>query len=159
MSSGYWSGRVCGEVPDLVLGEALRLGMHAERVVPGDDHVLRGVAPGCRLFEVGAELGGMARMTRDGVGRGAEVLLRHEVRVDVVVGERAVLVGARDAVDAEASLRVVVAERAPESRGLHEELEADLALEVVVVRRPPGSATTASAIPAPMWKAAVPAGQ
>ena len=109
--------------------------MDAELLVPRDDHVARGVAPGRCLLEVGAELGGVARMARDRVGRRAQVPLRDEVRVDVVVGDRAVLVRAGDAVDAEAALRVVVAERAPQPRRLDEQLEADLALEHVVVGR------------------------
>ena len=74
-------------------------------------------------------------MARDRVGGGAQVPLRQQVRVDVVVGDRAVLVGAGDAVDAEAALGVVVAERAPEPGRLDEQLEADLALEVLVVGR------------------------
>ena len=41
----------CLEVPALMLGEALRLGMDAELVVPGDDHVLRSIAPGGGLFQ------------------------------------------------------------------------------------------------------------
>jgi hypothetical protein len=45
----------------------------------------------------------------DGVGRREEVLLRHEVGVDVVVGDGAVLVRAGDAVDTEAAAGVVVA--------------------------------------------------
>ena len=101
---------------------------------------------------------GVSRVPRDGVGGRAQVLLRHQVRVDVVVGERAVLVGAGDAVDAEAPLGVVVAERAPQPRRLHEELEADFALEGLVVGRRL-VATTASAMSASMWNAAVPAGQ
>ena len=68
-------------------------------------------------------------MPGDGVCGGAEIPLGDEVRVDVVVGQRAVLVGAGDAVDAETTLRVVVAERAPEPCRLDEELEPDLALE------------------------------
>src|SRR5438046_2794794 len=67
------------------------------------------------------------------VGGGEHVPLREQVGEDVVVGDGAVLVGARDAVDAEAALRVVVAERAPESRRLDEQLEPDLELEDVVV--------------------------
>ena len=78
--------------------------MHPERLVPWHDHVLRGVSPGRRLFEVGAELGRTPRMERDRVGRRPKVLLRHQVRVDVVVRECAVLVGACDTVDAEPPL-------------------------------------------------------
>ena len=79
-------------------------------------------------------------MARDGVGGGAQVPLREQVRVDVVVGDRAVLVRPGDAVDAEAALRIVMAERAPQARRLDEQLEADLALEGVVVRSRRGSA-------------------
>jgi hypothetical protein len=57
-------------------------------------------------------LRGPLRVASNGVGRGEEVLLCEQVGVDVVVGERAVLVGPGDAVDAEAALPVVVAERA-----------------------------------------------
>ena len=57
-------------------------------------------------------------MAGDRVGGGVQVPLGEHVCVDVVVGDGAVLVGAGDAVDAEAALRVVVAERAPESRCL-----------------------------------------
>ena len=44
-------------------------------------------------------------MALDGVGRRPQVLLRHEVGVDVVVGDGAVLVGPGHAVDAEAARR------------------------------------------------------
>ena len=63
-------------------------------------------------------------MSCDRVRGGAEVPLREEIRVDVVVGDRAVLVGTGDPVDAEPPMRVVVAERAPEAGGLDEQLEA-----------------------------------
>ena len=72
-------------------------------------------------------------MALDRVGGRSQVPLRHQVRVDVVVGDRAVLVGAGDAVDAEPPGGVVVAERAPQPRGLDQQLEPDVALEVLVV--------------------------
>ena len=71
-------------------------------------------------------------MPCDGICGGPEILLGDEVRVDVVVGKGAVLVGACDAVDAETSLGVVVPERAPETRRLDQELEPDVVLELVV---------------------------
>ena len=55
--------------------------------------------------------------------RVAEVPRRHQVRVDVVVDDRGVLVRPGDAVDPEVARRVVVAERAPQPRGRHEQLE------------------------------------
>ena len=82
-----------------------------------------------------SELGGEARVASDRVRRGAKVLLREQVRVDVVVDDRAVLVRAGDAVDAEATLRIVMAERPPQARRLDEQLDADLAIERVVLRR------------------------
>ena len=65
-----------------------------------------------------------ARMALGDVGGGAQVALRQQVGVDVVVGDRAVLVGAGDAVDPEAPGGVVVAERAPQPSGLDQQLEA-----------------------------------
>ena len=112
-----------GEVPGLMVGEALRLRVDPEGLVPRDDHVLGRVPPCRRLLEVGTESGGVPRMAPDGLGRRAQVPLSHQVGVDVVVGDRAVLIGAGDAVDAEEALRVVVSERAPEARRLHEQLE------------------------------------
>src|SRR5581483_595897 len=69
-------------------------------------------------------------------GGTVEVLARHQIRIDVVVGERAVFVGPRDAVDAESAPQVVVPERAPEARRLDEDLEPDLALEALVAGDP-----------------------
>ena len=59
-------------------------------------------------------------------------MLRHQVRVDVVVLDRAVLVRAGDALDAELAVGVVLAERAPQAGGLDEDRQADLALEFLV---------------------------
>ena len=109
--------------------------MDPERLVPRDDHVAGGVAPGGRLLEVGTERRRVARVARDRVGGGAQVPLGQQVGVDVVVRDRAVLVRAGDAVDPEPALRVVVAERTPEPRRLDEQLEADLALERLVAGR------------------------
>ena len=87
-----------------------------------------------RLLGVDAE---SLRRARGGVRRAsaasAQVPLGHQVGVDVVVGDGAVLVGPGHAVDAEAAVGVVVAERAPQPRRLDEQLEADLALELLVV--------------------------
>jgi len=74
-------------------------------------------------------------MACDRVRGGTQVALREQVGVDVVVRDRAVLVGAGDAVDAEAPLRIVVPERAPEPRGLDQQLEPGLELERVVLGR------------------------
>jgi len=54
-------------------------------------------------------------MALGGVCRGVEIVLGHEVGVDVVVGHGGVLVGARYPVDAELAVGVVVAERTPQS--------------------------------------------
>ena len=76
-------------------------------------------------------------MSVRGVDGGAEVPLRHQVGVDVVVGDRAVLVWARDAVDVQGPAAVVVAERMPEPRGLDQELNADIPIEGVISGRRP----------------------
>ena len=53
---------------------------------------------------------------------GHQVLLGHQVGVDVVVGQRAVLVRAGDPVDVEPPLGVVVAEGAPQPRGVGQQV-------------------------------------
>ena len=58
---------------------------------------------------------------------------RHQVRVDVVVGDRAVLVRSGDAVDPERPGCVVVAERAPQPRCLDQQLDPGVALELLVL--------------------------
>ena len=78
------------------------------------------------------ERAGAVRVTRGGVGGRDQVLLGHQVGVDVVVDDGAVLVRPGDAVDAEPSVDVVVAERAPQPGRLGQQLQADVALEGVV---------------------------
>ena len=99
--------------------------MHAELVVVRDDHALGGGAPRRHLLGRDAELARAVLMALAGGGGAEQVLLRHQVRVDVVVDDRAVLVGAGDAVDAEVAVEVVVAERAPQPRRLDEDVDAD----------------------------------
>src|SRR5215211_2061417 len=85
--------------------------MHAERLVVGDEHGLGRVPP---------------------FGRLPQVVLRHEVGVDIIIGDGAVLVWAGNAVDAEAAASVVVAQREPEPGSLYEQLKTRLALECIV---------------------------
>ena len=112
------------------------LRVDAQALVVGDVHVLGRVPPGRRLLGGDAELlaGLVGELGRD-VGGGGEVGLRHQVRVDVVVLDRAVLVRAGDALDAELAVRVVLAEGAPQPGGLDQQRQGDLALERLVVGR------------------------
>ena len=91
-----------------MLGEGLGLGMNPQCFVVGDKHRRRGVPPAGRLLEVDAELSGAIAMPFDGGGRQQQVPLRHQIGVDVVVCDGAVLIGAGDAVDPEPSGRVVM---------------------------------------------------
>ena len=104
-SSGYCSAAVAAKSQTWWRGEAVGLRVHAQRLVVGDVHRLGGVAPGGGLLVVDAEVPGDVGVAVGGVGGGAQVLLGHQVGVDVVVGDRAVLVGAGDPVDAEAARR------------------------------------------------------
>jgi hypothetical protein len=90
----------------------------AQLLIEGDEDRLRGVAPGRRLLRVDADLGGPLGVAFDGVGCQAQVSLRHEVGVDVVISDGAVLIGAGHPVDAKAPRDVVMAQRAPQSRRL-----------------------------------------
>ena len=71
---------------------------------------MRGIPPARGFLEVSAECGGAMGVAGDGVGGGAQILLRGQVGVDVVVGDCAVFVGTGDAVDPEAALCIVMAE-------------------------------------------------
>ena len=64
-------------------------------------------------------------MALDRFGRCTEISLRHEVGVEVVVGDRAVFVGTGDAVDPEMAFAVVVSQRNPEPRGFNQQLDSD----------------------------------
>jgi hypothetical protein len=68
-------------------------------------------------------------------GGGQQIPFGHHVRVDVVVRDRAVLVGARDAVDAKLALEIEVPERTPQASGVHEHFEPDVALELKIAGR------------------------
>src|SRR4029079_9814977 len=59
----------------------------------------------------------------------------HQVRVDVVVGDGAVLVRAGDAVDVEPAIGVVVAYGAPEPRRLRQQLHPHATVELLVAGR------------------------
>src|SRR6185437_15396628 len=98
------------EVPGLMLRERLGLRMNGERLVVRDEDSRRSVPPARRLLEADAELGGPFLVPLNGVGREQQVPLRHQIGVDVVVGDGAVLVGAGDAVDSKPALGVVMAE-------------------------------------------------
>ena len=118
----------------------LGLRMDFELLVVGDEHRVGGVAPAGASSSSTPSSAARCGWRSSGVGRGAQVALRHQVRVDVVVGDRAVLVGAGDAVDPEAPGVVVVAERAPQPRRLDEQLEADAVPRTPRRRWPPDSA-------------------
>ena len=86
----------------LVAGEAVGLRVDAELLVVGDVHGRRR-RPARRAVSSSStpRWRGAVGVAADGVGGRAQVLLGHQVGVDVVVGDRAVLVGAGDAVDVE----------------------------------------------------------
>ena len=66
------------------------------------------------------------------VGGHRHVPRRHQVRVDVVVDERRVLVRPGDPVDPEPALGVVVAQRSPQPGGLDQQLDARALLELLI---------------------------
>ena len=122
------------EVRHRVVEEAGVLRMHAPALVVRHVHRRGGVPPGGDLLVVDAERRCLVGVPRGEVGGVAEVPLGHHVRVDVVVDDRRVLVRAGHAVDVEDAGRVVVAERAPEPRGLDQQLQACAAGERLVAR-------------------------
>jgi hypothetical protein len=125
-------GRRVLEVPDLMREEVLVLRMDPERRVVGQRHRVGGASPAVHLFLRDAQLLRTVLQLLTAEGRGVKVPLRHQVGVDVVVGDGRVLVRAGDAVDAKPPGGVEVAEAGPQARGLDQQLEADLAREVLV---------------------------
>ncbi len=125
-------GRRRFEVPALEVREPGRLFVHAEGLVVRDRHAGRGVPPGRGLLVVHSEFVGPVRMAGGRVGCGQQVLSRHQVGVEVVPGDGAVLVGSGHAVDVEDAVRVVVAQGAPQPGGVHEEVEPLTAFELLV---------------------------
>src|SRR5829696_4411581 len=106
--------------------------MHTERLVVGYEYSLCRVSPRGHLLRSDTQLLGTVRTALCGLGRREEVLLGHEVGVDVVVGDSTVLVWAGNAIDAEVIVSVVVAQREPEPSGLDEQFQASFALERIV---------------------------
>jgi len=83
---------VRAKVPGLVPGEPRRLGVHAEGLVEGDGHGLRRVTPEPGLRVADAEFASPLGVLLGRVRGGQQVPARHQVAVDVVVGQGAVLV-------------------------------------------------------------------
>ena len=84
----------------------------------------RRVSPASRFLRVDSQLAGPVRIALRRLGGGQQVVLRHQVRVDVVVGDGAVLVRSGHPVNMEPALAVVVAERPPQPRRLHQQFDA-----------------------------------
>src|SRR5262249_56996310 len=106
-----------------------------ERLVVGDEHALGGVTPAGRLLQVDAEFAGPVRVPFGRLGGRQQVMPGHQVGVDVVVGEGAVLVRAGDAVDVEPAIGVVVAQGAPQPGRLRQQLHANAAVELLIAGR------------------------
>jgi hypothetical protein len=96
-----------------VFGEPLGLRVNAERLVVGDEDRPSRAAPAGGLLIVDPEGPCQLRAALDRVSRRSEVPRGHQVRVDVVVGDRTVLVRSGDPIDAEMTGAIVVAERSP----------------------------------------------
>ncbi len=93
--------RGAGKVPYLVLSKGLGLRGHSQALVVGDEHLLSRLAPTGGLVGVHAQSACLLGMALHRLCRPAQVVLGHEVGVDVIVSDSAVLVGSGDAVDAE----------------------------------------------------------
>jgi hypothetical protein len=124
---------VVGEVPDLVAGEPVGLGVHSQRLVVRNDHARGRLPPAGHLFVVDAKLAGTFALPRGCVGRRVQVLLRHQICIDIVIGNGTVLVRPGDSVDSESAGAVVVAERTPQPGRVHEQVQPSRLLEGGVV--------------------------
>ena len=122
-----------GEVPDLVFCKGFVLRGYSEPLIVWDEHLLGCLTPAGCLVCLYAKCACLLRIALHPFCCPAQVALGHEVGVDVVVGEGAVLVWSGDAVDAKlVGDGVEVPQRTPQSRRLDEQLEAHLLLERAV---------------------------
>ena len=121
------------KVPPGVIGEALVLRVDVEALVKRDVHRGRRVPPGGRLLSRHTQGFGRAGELLGQIGRAGQVPLRHQVGVDVVVLDRAVLIRSGHALDPEPARGVVLPERAPEPGRLDQQLQADFVLELLVL--------------------------
>ena len=114
------------------MGERIGLHVHTALGVVGHRHQRGRAQPHLHLVRIDVQPARDVGLALDRLGRLAQVPLRHEVRVDVVVHHRGVLVRAGHPVDAEAVLGVEVAERGPQPGGLDQQFRAEVAVEVLV---------------------------
>jgi hypothetical protein len=105
----------------------------SQRLVVRNDHAGGRLPPAGHLGVVDAEFGGTVAVPRCCVGGREQVLLRHEICIDIVIGNSTVLVGPGDSVDSESAVAVVVAERTPQPGRVHQQVHADRLLEGGVV--------------------------
>ena len=118
-----------------MLGEVLRLRVYPQPLVVHHDDTVGSRPPPGDLLRADAEMGGPSPVPLGRRRGAAQVPLRHQVRVHVVVGDRAVLVRTCYSVDPESARRVVMAKRPPEPRGLDQQLGPDVTVESVVLGR------------------------
>src|SRR5262245_46717557 len=97
-----------GEIPFFVCRETFCLRMNTKLIVEGNEHAIRGSTPARHFLQGDAEVVSLVLMPLARTGGGDQVPLGHQVRVDVVVRDRAVLVRSRDTVDAELTPETVV---------------------------------------------------
>ncbi len=121
-------GRV-GEIPAFVIGEVAVLGVHTQLLVVGHVHGIGGRTPGGDLRCRDAQFRGDRAVALRRGGRRTQVGPCHQVGVDVVVGQGRVLVRSRHAIDVEALVGAVMAQRRPQTGGFDQQLDARLALE------------------------------
>src|SRR4051794_19607156 len=103
--------------------------MDPQLVIVRDDDPVGGCSPRGHLLRRHAELTRLVLVALAYANGAAQVSSSHEVRVDVVVGDGAVLVGPGDAVDTKIAANVIVPEGPPEARRLHENVGPRIALE------------------------------
>ena len=103
-------GRGRFEVPVLVVQKALGLGVQPQYLVVRDQHASAASRQPAVSSSSTPSFSAQFRLALDSARGGLEVSLRHQVRVDVVVRDRAVLVRPGDSVDAEPAGRVMVTE-------------------------------------------------
>src|SRR6266487_1942264 len=120
------------EIPHLVFGKGLGLRSYSKALIVRHKHLISSIAPTGDLFGIYTQCVCHRGMALHRLDCRMQIMLRHEIRVDIVVSDSTILVGSSDSVDAEPVDGIAVAKCTPQSRRLDEQLKADLLFKCVV---------------------------
>src|SRR5579875_959776 len=102
-----------GEVPNLMFCEVFILWCHFEPSIIRKEDLFGGSTPVANLIGSHVQPLSSLRVALRDIRRRTQVVLSHEIGVDVIINKSAILIGAGDAIDTKLAPGVMIAERMP----------------------------------------------